>query len=243
MMNGFERHSKKTRLLGALTMAFVKRRKKPRPQSPRPGRQVICGICGTPLLVDDSPGDEIPAYKCSNCGTRWSPTEQRLVVSNKHKGTRVFQSILAAKAKKQKVGQPGGADLHWGVWQPTKADAQKRRRLDREAEILSKAVEQLRRDEYKWIMKMTHRLYPGLDLKTGGRGRKRDSKYQQWLNDIETAEICGKRRPFLRDLAGITALNKRSRQARNDILIQMQKIRDAFKKAKKRRQVPAPPKR
>jgi hypothetical protein len=196
-----------------------------------------------PLLVDDSTGDEIPAYECSNCGTRWSPREQRLVVGNKLRAARVFQGILAAKTKKQKVGQHGGADPHWGVWQPTKADAQKLRRLHREAEILSKTVEQLRRDEYNWIVKMTRKLYPGLDPTTDGRGRKRDTKYRHWLNEIETAELGGNRRPLLRDLARITAPGRGSRQECNDFLIQMQKIRDAFKKAKKRRQIPAPPKR
>ncbi len=231
------------RCFGALPMALVKRRKKPRLQSPWPARQVICGHCGTPLLVDDSPGDEIPEYKCSNCGTTWSPREQRLVVGNQHRSTRVFQDILAAKAKKQKVGQRGGGDLYWGVWQPTKTEAQKLTRLDREAEILSKTIELLRRDEYNWISKMTRKLYPGLDPKTKGRGREEGPQVPALAERNQTAELGGKQPPLLRDLARIASSGKGSRQECNDFLIQMQRIRDAFKKAKKRRQVPAPPKR
>ena len=224
-------------------MALVKRKKKPKPTPHLPARQVICGNCGAWLFVDDLPGGRIPSYECSNCRSSWSARDQLLVRGSKHEVERVFRSILAAKAKKQKLEKPGRAGLHWGVWQPAKADARKQKRLQRESEIFSKADDQLGKNEYAWILKTMRKLYPGLDPKSKGRGRKKDGKYDQWMNEIETAELSGKPRPLLRDLAGIPAPCVGSRDLRGDFLIQMQKVRDAFKKAKKRRQLPVPPSR
>ena len=53
---------------------LVHRKKKAKPSLPK--REIRCYYCGSPVPVDDLPGDPHPAYRCPSCGGYWPPTQK-----------------------------------------------------------------------------------------------------------------------------------------------------------------------
>ena len=102
-------------------------------------------------------------------------------------------------------------------------------------EILAKPPDAITKREWKWLAEVWDFL-----TRANRSGRKRQAKYEEWLAKEARAEVSGTRRPLLRDLAG---KNLTESQVRGQFKDEMDKLRDAVKKARKRRQLPVPPMR
>lgn len=102
-------------------------------------------------------------------------------------------------------------------------------------EILAKPPEALSKSEWKWLGEVWAFLTRG-----SGRGRKKKATYDEWLAKEARAKLFGTKRPRLRDQAG---KNRGEFQAKGTFKDEMDMLRDKYKKAKKRRQLPVPPMR
>jgi hypothetical protein len=135
-----------------------------------------------------------------------------------------------AKGKKLRLG--------WKPVRLTKAEKAALKRVEREQEIYAKAPEELTESEWKWLRDVMDKIHH-----KSPQGRKKEEKYDDWMHQIARAKLRGKRPPELGELAGIMPPGTRDGDQTSAYKDKMDRIRDAFKKAKKGRQIPAPPKR
>jgi hypothetical protein len=215
-------------------VALIKRQKRPKLTPALPARQVICGNCGSPLFADDSPGGDIPAYCCLGCRSTWPPTDadkESLVRRQAEHALRMEQRNKEARDRLER-GQPA-------IWvRKSKMTPNQKRKVRIQArmeEILAKPPDAITKREWKWLAEVWEFLTRG-----SRGGRKRESKYEEWLAKGARAEVSGTRRPLFRNLAG---KNLTESQVQGQFKDEMDKLRDAFKKARKRRQLPIPPMR
>lgn len=218
-------------------MGLLKRPKKPRAEPPLPGRQVICGECGTSLFTDDYPGGPIPPYCCLNCKSCWPPTEEEESVRRKAKREAEVRALQKNQDIKQHL-ECGGPVVWLPKTQLTQAQKKAMRINVRSEEIFAKPAELLSKREWKWLDQVTK-----LVIRDHRRGRRKNPQYDEWLAIQARARLSGGRRPFLRDLAGRQLPQTNDSDQPTSFKDEMDRLRDAFKKARKRRQLPAPPMR
>lgn len=193
---------------------LVKRKKRPQPVLPK--RQILCYHCGAPILADDRPGEPHPPYQCTSCGKNWPPNAKQ-----------------EPSCPKSPVGQrPRARPV-----KITKAEESALRRIEREEEIYAKPPEQLTTAEWKWLGKVMAKIH------RDPRGRKREQHYDDWMQQIARAKVQGRKPPPLQDLAGIKRRTGDDRKETSEYKAELDTLRDQFKKARKQRQIPAPPKR
>jgi hypothetical protein len=125
---------------------------------------------------------------------------------------------------------------------PTKAQ---RVRMDREEEILAKEFDQLTASELKYQRELMGRI-----IKEEPRGRKKSDRHEDWIHIESRCTLLGKPQPTIAELMAVTRplKNAFSRdfeylKAKDAYKVTLERERDAFKKAKQRRQLPSPPRR
>jgi hypothetical protein len=127
------------------------------------------------------------------------------------------------------------------VWvRETKLTPNQKRKIKIQArmdEILAKPQDTLTKRERKWLGEVWS------FLGRGKRGRKKNAQYDDWLTKEARARLTGDRRPLLRDLAGKQLPQNKDESRESSFKAEMDRLRDAVKKARKRRQLPAPPMR
>lgn len=193
---------------------LVKRKRRPQPELPK--RQILCYHCGAPILADDRLGEQHPQYQCPSCGKNWPPNAKQ-----------------EATRPKSPVGQrPSGRPV-----KITKREKAAIRRIEREEEIYAKSPEQLTTAEWKWLGKVMAKIHKD------PRGRKREQHYDDWMQQIARAKLQGRKPPPLQHLAGIKRPTGNDRKETSEYKAELDTLRDQFKKARKQRQIPAPPKR
>jgi hypothetical protein len=128
--------------------------------------------------------------------------------------------------------------MHWAKQKLTKAERASLKRLEREEVILAKAPKDLTKSEWGWLRKVMEKIIPEKP-----QGRKREQRYDDWMHQIARAKLRGDKPPRLSDLAGIKPPTNSDPALISAYKDKMESIRDAYKKAKKRRQLPSPPKR
>lgn len=74
------------------------------------------------------------------------------------------------------------------------------------------------------------------------QGRKPKEEYNDWLHQIARAKLKGEKPPRLLDLAGLKLSAGAGIIEKAHVHEELDRIRDRFKKARKRAQIPAPPK-
>lgn len=119
----------------------------------------------------------------------------------------------------------------------TKAEKAALRHIEREEEIYAKPPEQLTMAEWKWLRKVMAKIHGD------PRGRKREQHYDDWMQQIARAKLKGRKPPPLQHLAGIKRPTGDDRKETSEYKAELDTLRDRFKKARKQRQIPAPPKR
>ncbi len=220
-----------------LAVALVKRQKKPKLPPQLPARQVICRNCGAPLFVDDSPGGEIPPYCCLACKSSWPPSREESESRAKRQAEHSLR--MQERSREVRVRLERGLPV---IWVPTmKLTANQKRKIKIQArmdEILAKPPDKLSKGEWKWLAKVWQFLTRG-----SRSGRKKKSRYDEWRIKEARANLHGFRRPTLRELAGKSLPESRDPSASTAFKDEMDRLRDAFKKARKRRQLPFPPTR
>lgn len=120
----------------------------------------------------------------------------------------------------------------------TKAEKAALKRATREQEIYAKSAEELTAAEWKWLRDVMEKIHQ--DPRGRKRGGKRGEQYDDWMHKIARARVKGQKPPRLRVLAGIA---RSAKELPGQYKEQMDALRDRFKKAKKQRQIPAPPMR
>jgi hypothetical protein len=105
-------------------------------------------------------------------------------------------------------------------------------------EILAKSPDALTKREWKWLAQVWSFL-----TRDRRRGRKRNAQFEVWLAREARAGLQGLRRPPIRELAGKSLPESRDQSASTAFKDEMDRLRDAFKKARKRRELPIPPMR
>jgi len=129
---------------------------------------------------------------------------------------------------------------------PTKAQKASLKRIEREEEILAKPPDQLTPAEWKWLSELMGKI-----VKEEPRGRKKKGEYENWIHAFARAEFLGKEPPRIADLAGLRKPAKKDYPSRDfeyltakgDFEAKLVRERDAFKKARRQRRLPPPPKR
>lgn len=218
-------------------MALIKRQKKSKLSPEFPGRQVICGTCGAPLFVDESPGGDIPPYCCLECRSTCPPTPQELEARSKRDAEHTLRVQERAKEFRERLErcQP----LIWV--QNAKLTPNQKREMKiraRMEQILAKPPDALTRREWNWLAEVWSFITRG-----SRAGRKREARYEEWLTKAARADLHGLHRPTLRELAGKNVPESRDQSASTSFKDEMDRLREAYKKAKKRRELPVPPMR
>jgi hypothetical protein len=206
---------------------LVKRHKKVKPAMKFkpglgfPGRQVLCYHCHIPVSTDNCPGQVHPPYCCTACKGTYPPTEEEELTLEK-------QRLEARERYNQML-----STRNLIVRRLTKAEKAELDRSDREQEIFDKRLEQLTAKELKWFCKAMGKIIP-----MSNSGRKKDPTYEEWMHLKARAEFRGESHLTLRDFAKTKqpTLSLPDKAA-------MDRLRDQYKKAEKRRKLPAPPKR
>jgi len=198
---------------------------------------VICGYCGSRLFTDDYPGGPIPPYCCLNCKSSWPLSQEEELTRRKAKREAEARALRKSESAKRRVerGEPV-------VWvRETKLTPNQKRKIKIQArmdEILAKPPDTLTKREWKWLAEVWSFLTRG-----SRRGRKKNAQYDEWLTKEARARLSGDRRPLLRDLARKQLPQTTEEAQESSFKAEMDRLRDAFKKARKRRQLPAPPMR
>lgn len=203
-----------------LRMALLERRK--REELPvLPARQVLCYGCSERVFADNGSGFP-PPYCCVSCrgtwtGKAWVPPAGQRQVGGKERGP--------------------SSSRRWREERPSKPELRRLKIQEREEEIFSKPLDQLTKAEKDWLLEVDRFLHP----KTPA-GRPKEECYQDWFVKIARAEILGTRRPTLQELADLKKPSADSPlHVKDTYTAKVERLRDAFKKAKKYRQLPVPP--
>jgi hypothetical protein len=221
-------------------MGLIKRRKQPKPATKLPARQIRCYHCGTTVFSDDRPGDPHPAYECPVCGRHYPPTRQEVEANRKIKEVAAKKALRRMElAKRHSTGRQalGLPPFYWAEEKLTKAQKAEHNRAEREREILVKSADELTAEEWKWLGELMASIIP-----EHPQGRKPKQEYDTYLHRLARAKLKGEKQPRLRELTGIPLPKTDDPIAVSEYKDQMDRARDRFKKAKKSRQVPAPPK-
>jgi hypothetical protein len=194
------------------------------------------------VLTDDRPGAE-HSYKCPSCGRTYPPTPEQ---EAERLGS--DEQVRLASKERAEAARQGAAAGNLRFWCPdvklTKRQEADFKRAEREREILEKTPEQLTPAEWKWLEKAMARV-----VSEKPQGQKRAPQYDEWSCQIARARFQGRKPPRLRELAGIkppksrAAAHDHTGDLQGEYKASMDLLRDRFKKAKKIRELPVPPKR
>jgi hypothetical protein len=128
---------------------------------------------------------------------------------------------------------------------PTKAQKASLKRIEREEEILAKSPDQLTPAEWKWLSELMGKI-----VKRESRGRKKKERYEDWMHAYARAQLLRKTPPRIADLAGLRKPVRKDYpaefeylMAKDDFEAKLTRERDAFKKSRRQRRLPRPPKR
>ena len=118
-----------------------------------------------------------------------------------------------------------------------------RARIEREDEILGKSAEKLTPAEWKWLEQVMGKI-----IKEEPRGRKQKTQHDEWIYVHNRAQVLGMKPPSPAESAGLKKPLKQDfsdefeyKMAKDTHDVNVIRVTDAFKKAKKLRSLPPPP--
>jgi hypothetical protein len=183
-------------------------------------RQILCYWCSVRVFVDEAPsGSFPPPHCCLACRGSWPPTE----AEEKFRRAREHEWSTRQRERKGR-----GKPIFRVIGKKLSKEAVRNLRIqERQEEILSKPLGQLTRPEKEWLIRVDRILHHR------SAGRPREDQYDEWLAKKARADVLGIKRPTIEELAGV--------QRPDPYRDRKSQLRDALKKAKKRRQIPVPP--
>jgi|HubBroStandDraft_6_1064221.scaffolds.fasta_scaffold481223_2 hypothetical protein len=165
----------------------------------------MCGWCGAPVLIDDSPGVIVP-YTCPNCGATDSNTDQRAASRQQ-----VIEKQLVRKKAVLEQRAKNGLPAIWVEERKTTAKQRAQARKDGQT-------------DKRAILNLLSK-----DSNPPPRGRKPDPAYDKAAFRIKLAELGGKT-ITVNDLAEfVLPADKSSREYKRD------KVKQAIKRRAKNR--------
>jgi hypothetical protein len=204
-------------------------------------RQVLCYGCSERIFTDDEPPGFPPPYCCLACRGTWmgrtwlaTPGEEE---ARRKKEEEWSKRQLVRTERALRIETTGEPTIQAPAVRLSKAELRRLRIREREEEIFSKPLNQLTQQEKEWLLKVDRLLHH----KTRA-GRPRKDRNEDWLAKIARAKVLGIKKPTLQELAAIQRPSKDAPPGTRDAyMLELEKLRDALKKAMKRRELPLPP--